>query len=250
MPTSDVVVSNKSFGFGIEYDWASIRSTYSSTTTKTVQPVYLMSNLINIIDTDLFPGYNWTLNSFTLDSSNFAFYSTATSANISLTNTHFGGRPSDSTAYVIELAVIGSSGSFALSASLAGVSGASFSKEGIPSDGCVKYRADLTTGTANDDPLVISLTNDPGGNIRITDFNLWKKNTVLINAYTHIMTNIPAGGIPSISSDGLSSVFLGRFYRYGTSADYDTYTGEIAIISVDIHYQTETFGTTNPLPVS
>ena len=60
-------------------------------------------------------------------------------------------------------------------------------------------------------------------------------------AYDHQLADIPAAGIAGTGM-GISSIFMCRLYRYAATGD--NYAGDIVITDFDIHFEKDTWGST------
>lgn len=57
----------------------------------------------------------------------------------------------------------------------------------------------------------------------------------------HYISTWSSGLEPSTNQDGISSILLGRVFRYSGNAS-DTYTGVCGVLYIDIHYELNTLG--------
>jgi len=82
-------------------------------------------------------------------------------------------------------------------------------------------------------------SNILGTNSTSTGYAVITPNGTTLDAGEHAIT--PVGTI-SGSGMTLSSVLVCRVFRTGSDATYDTYTGDAALLSIDFHFQIDSFG--------
>lgn len=67
--------------------------------------------------------------------------------------------------------------------------------------------------------------------------------TETISAREHTITPMGSGGITGLDKN-ISSVLMCRLYRNGTGSN-DTYTSSAALLSLDLHYEIDSFGSSS-----
>jgi len=81
----------------------------------------------------------------------------------------------------------------------------------------------------------------PSSTLSVSGSAIEGNSTRSLSAYEHIITSIPSTGVDGTGKK-ISSLLACRLYRDGTNSIEDTFAGTAYLLSIDFHYEIDSFG--------